>query len=305
MADTTAISWTDHTFNPWQGCERVSPGCDNCYAEAISRRVGHPERWAGERAVTSDNYWRNPLKWDRAAAEAGRPALVFCASMADVFEDHPGVADARQRLFELIEQTPNLIWQLLTKRPENVLRLVPRRWLPGTEEGCTGCGEFPLDHEWPSNVWIGCTVEDQQRADERIPHLLQVPAPVRFLSCEPLLGPLELSRWLAARCECMDSGPSYTNVGNPHHDGSPDECPDCFMGVKFSGIGWIIAGAESRGSRPGRQALMEWFRSLRDQAQNAGIPFLLKQADVNGRIEHLPELDGRRWAEFPPEARRG
>ena len=253
MGEATAISWTNHTFQPWMGCSHVSPGCDNCYAEALGKRTGRV-KWGddAERVMMSEAYWLNPIKWNAAAKKAGRPALVFCASLADVFEDRPELAEPRARLFHLIAETPWLIWQLLTKRPENVRRLWPMWW---------------LFDRWPENVWIGTTVEDQERADERIPKLLEIPARVRFLSCEPLLGPLDLSRWL-----------------------------------KIGGIGWIIVGGESG---PGHRPLdLDHARDVLHQARAADVPAFFKQ--VGGRTPTAggDELDGRRWKDFPPEAQR-
>ncbi|HEY7770469.1 DUF5131 family protein [Longimicrobium sp.] len=194
MGANTKIEWCDHTFNPWIGCQRVSPGCVNCYAEHTNtyvrvQRAGGNELWGpkGARHVTSDANWRKPLAWNRLAAGNRTTAWaldkvhvrprVFCASLADVFEDRPDLVAPRARLFALIQATPELDWLLLTKRPENMVRLAQASGWEG---------------DWPANVWAGCTVEDQQRADERIAHLLAVPAAVRFLSCEPLLGPVDL-----------------------------------------------------------------------------------------------------------------
>lgn len=259
MTENSRISWTDHTFNPWQGCEKVSPACDHCYAESLSIRTGHVNRWGadGVRAVTSDGYWRNPLKWDRAAAEAGRPALVFCASMADVFEDRPDLDAPRARLWDLIEETPNLIWLLLTKRPENVPHLVP-------ESGFECDGDWMSD-SWPENVWVGTTVEDQRRADERIPHLARIPAPVRFLSCEPLLGSIDLINHVLA-------------------------------------IDWVIAGGESgRGHRPME---LDHARSLRQQCLLWDIPFFFKQHGGRTPTAGGHHLDGVEHHAWPTEARR-
>ncbi len=175
MAENTAIAWTDHTFNPWIGCARVSPGCAMCYAETLDKRYGGTAWGAhGTRRVTGADTWRKPLKWNRDALRTGTSPRVFCASMGDVFEDHPALTEPRARLWTLIEQTPALTWQLLTKRPENIATMAP--W------GDT----------WPTHVWAGTSVEDQRRADERTPHLAKVPAAVRFLSCEPLLAPVDL-----------------------------------------------------------------------------------------------------------------
>lgn len=175
MAENSKIEWTDHTFNPWWGCVRVSPGCVHCYAETFDRRVHGVDKhhWGvkAERRFFGDKHWNEPLKWNASAEKEGVRRRVFCASMADAFEDRVELVPQRARLLALIEATPALDWLLLTKRPENMVRLAAEMW-PG---------------EWPRNVWAGCTVEDQERAMERVPHLRAVPAAVRFLSCEPLL----------------------------------------------------------------------------------------------------------------------
>jgi protein gp37 len=244
MGQDTKIEWAHHTFNPWWGCVKVSPGCENCYALTLSKRYGHnvwgPAKTTSRRMM-SEAYWKQPLKWNRAAQAVGTRARVFCASMADVFEEHPGVVEARARLFALIEATPNLDWLLLTKRPENIMRLMPRQW----DESFYGI---------PANVWLGTSVEDQRRADERIPHLLRVPARIRFLSCEPLLGPVNLDHYL------IDD---WTRIGNDvhYHEHPP--------------IHWLIVGGESgHGARPMHP---DWTRALRDQAVAAGIVFHFKQ----------------------------
>jgi protein gp37 len=219
VAENTTIAWCDDTFSPWWGCTKVSPGCANCYAEGIANRFA-PGSWGpqGTRRLQTDSYWQKPLAWDKRAARAGARRRVFCASVADVFEDRPELAAPRRRLFLLIGETRNLDWLLLTKRPENLARMVP----PGP---------------WP-NVWLGVSVEDQARADERIPHLLAAPAAVRFLSCEPLLSAVDLSCYLAR-------------------------------------LDWVIAGGESGpGARP---FLLEWAESLRDQCAAAAVAFFLKQ----------------------------
>jgi protein gp37 len=178
MAENSNIEWTDHTFNPWIGCTKVSPGCDHCYAETWDARglQQRETRW-GPHAVrtrTSADNWRKPLAWNKAAKAAGKRALVFCASLADVFDNHPSIKlEWRDDLWKLIEATPHLDWLLLTKRPQNVPRFVPG-WMEA--------------HSWPLNVWLGTTAENQAEADRRTAHLARIPAQVRFLSCEPLLG---------------------------------------------------------------------------------------------------------------------
>lgn len=188
MAEHSNISWTHATFNPWLGCVRVSPGCEHCYAEqlVVHGRMSLPV-WGPAsttaRKRTAESTWKQPLAWNRAAEKSGVRKRVFCASLADVFEDHPMVAPWRTELFAMIEKTPMLDWQLLTKRPENMLRMLPVSW---------------LDNPRP-NVWLGTTVEDQMRAEHRIPKLVRTPAAIRFLSCEPLLEGVDLSFCLGHR----------------------------------------------------------------------------------------------------------
>ena len=226
MGEFSKIEWCTHTFNPWIGCAKVSDGCKFCYAETLmDTRYGRVE-WGvnGTRVRTSDANWRKPLAWNRAAEKAGRRVRVFCASLADVFEDRPELVAWRQDLYDLIEATPHLDWLLLTKRPENVM----------------GLDSVPVFAAL-DNVWIGTSVEDQAAADERIPHLLWIPARVRFLSMEPLLGPVDIGR---------------------------------FLGESYSAI-WVIVGGESGPkARPMHPA---WVRSIRDQCVEAGVPFLFKQ----------------------------
>ena len=201
MAET-AIEWTatrnpdgtvtpGFSFNPWIGCTRVSPGCVNCYAESFARRYGKAE-WGptAQRVKTSAANWRKPLAWNAKAEREGRRYKVFCASLADVFEDNLQVAPWRNALWTLIDQTPHLDWLLLTKRPEDISDMIPLSWI--------------FNAAWPANAWVGTSVENQEQADKRIPELLKIPAPVRFLSCEPLLGPLDLSMYLVPQFAADD-----------------------------------------------------------------------------------------------------
>ena len=172
MAQHSSIEWTDHTFNPWWGCNRVSPACAHCYADSTARRYGHPDLWDGaRRRFFGDKHWNEPLAWNRAAERARHPRRVFCASMADVFEDNRELDASRARLWELIEQTPWLHWQLLTKRPELVPELAPWR------------------DDWPPNVWLGASIENA-RFTFRADLLRAIPAAVRFVSAEPILSSL-------------------------------------------------------------------------------------------------------------------
>jgi len=276
MGERSAIEWTDHTFNPWAGCTKVSPACANCYAEKSPGSVFRGVKWGpkAERVVSADSTWDNPIRWNRKAERDGTRPRVFCGSLCDVFEARDDLDEHRARLWRLIEETPNLCWLLLTKRPEEVLRRVPNFWLhdrpyfddPGETYG------------WPANVWIGCTVEDQQRADERIPHLLRIPAPVRFLSMEPLLGPVDLASGYLADVSRF----TWSRQSRDPYD---------------RGIQWVIAGGES-GPRA-RPSHPDWFRSIRDQCEAVGVPFFFKQANLGNGLEKMPALDGKVWAEVP------
>lgn len=226
MARDSQIEWTHHTFNPWWGCAKVSPACDNCYAELWAKRMGH-QIW-GQKAARrffSDSHWNGPRLWNQEAMAARRRERVFCASMADVFERRAELNEARTRLWRLIEQTPWLDWLLLTKRPQNVE------------------GMIPWEKNWPANIWLGTTIENQTFAEKRLPFLLKQPAAVRFLSCEPLLGPIDLRHWFRRR------------------------------GLKP--IDWVIAGGESgHGARPMHP---DWATSILRQCQEFDVPFHFKQ----------------------------
>jgi protein gp37 len=235
VAKNTKIEWTDHSFNPWTGCTKVSPGCDHCYAEGWAKRSG-TVRWGADepRRRTTEANWRQPVKWNQEARAAGKRARVFCSSLADVF-DNEVPEDWRHDLFDLIDATPHLDWLLLTKRIGNAKGMI-ERIVPSMIE-CDH-GAWP----WP-HVWIGATVVNQEESDRDIPKLLQVPARVRFLSVEPMLGPIDLVPYI------------HCDVGNA--------------------IDWIICGGESGpGARPMHP---DWARSLRDQCKGAGVPFLFKQ----------------------------
>lgn len=303
MAENSKIEWTTHTFNPWRGCTKVSAGCANCYAETLSGRnpktlgVWGPQ---GTRVVASEAMWREPVKWNREAAcccrktladhqhEAGCPQKdrprVFCASLADVFEDWTDLmsasdgavmhvcsecgawrtmeqmchgpnahmpltmADVRRRLFSLIDATPNLDWLLLTKRPENIARMMP-------EDSFNACvtGDCPHDNRsncrpFRPNLWLGTSVENRSVL-HRIDALRTIPAAVRFLSVEPLLEDL----------------------------GTLD----------LTGIHWVIVGGESGPSA--RPCRVEWIRNIVRQCKAAGVPCFVKQLGGNPVGDERPE----------------
>lgn len=277
MGKNSKIEWTHHTFNPWWGCIKVSPACKHCYAESWAKRVGMDLWSAGSaRRFFSEAHWRQPLKWNRDAELVRRRRRVFCASMGDIFENRRELDLWRSMLWPIIEQTPWLDWLLLTKRPQHIAALVP--WTD----------------TWPHNIWLGTTAENQRWANKRIPILLKHKAAIHFISCEPLLGSIDLSPWLGSS-----------------QDGS---------------LNWVIAGGES-GSKA-RPMNPEWAIDLRDQCVAADVPFHFKQwghwgpmrkrqnskVDTvtfmgrNGRIAELGKLgkhatgrrlEGRTWDGFP------
>lgn len=272
MSETTGIAWCDSTFNPWIGCTKVGPGCDNCYAKADFDDRKHRVVWGAGQERSRTKTWGDPKKWNsqHAAffAEHGRRRRVFCASLADVFDNEVPV-QWRADLLQLIDLTPNLDWLLLTKRIGNVVPM-----LKDIRRAAGGTFAFDL---WPRpNVWLGATVVNQEEADRDIPKLLAVPALVRFLSIEPMLGPIDLT-----------SIGRYTN-GSLNIDSlrgietrgqlamSPNEGAMC-VSSSFGNphLSWVICGGESgRSARPMHPG---WARSLRDQCAAAGVPFLFKQ----------------------------
>jgi protein gp37 len=265
MSENTKIEWADHTFNPWEGCQKVGPGCDHCYAENRNARFGGGVaiNWGpgAKRRHTSAANWRKPIAWNAAASEFqakhDRRQRVFCASLADVFDNAVDAA-WRTELFTLIRATPNLDWLLLTKRIGNAHFLIGEA-LINME------GDTELLPTWPwSNVWIGATVVNQEEVDRDIPKLLATPAHLRFLSMEPLLGSVQVANWI---------GESICATTHSREGEDFNRCD--LTGKPCGGIDWVIAGGESGPSA--RPSHPDWYRSLRDQCAAAGVPFLFKQ----------------------------
>ncbi len=298
----TKIEWADFSFNPWLGCTKVSDACDNCYAESWAKRSGLVTWGAGQpRRRTSEANWRKPLAWDRKAAAAGKPRRVFTGSLCD-WADNEVPAPWRDDLWRLIGRTPHLIWMPLTKRPKIAADLL------ATPDYLENLG---LDYEAVmARVWIGMTAEHQSALEAGVGHLLRIPAAVRFLSCEPLLGPVDVTRYMGeAIC-----GSTHVRKGE-----SFERCD--LTGNPCQGIHWIIAGGES--GPKARPSHPDWFRSLRDQATAAGVPFFFKQWGEFGPSYDDPPpvtrvgddevvglgrigkaragrlLDGREWNEVP------
>jgi protein gp37 len=183
MGENTAIEWAHHTFNPWIGCTKVSPACDLCYAETQNAFYGWNKAGWGAHASrrrTSFSNWQKPLKWDRDARANGVRERVFCASLADVFDNHRSITSGwHGDLWSLISRTPNLDWLLLTKRPQNFEKMLPESYgMPAWNEG------------W-QNVWIGVSAENQTEWNRRVPILKSIPAQIRFVSSEPLLSKID------------------------------------------------------------------------------------------------------------------
>ena len=309
MAENTKIEWTHHTFNPVRGCKKVSDGCKNCYAEKMSKR--NPETlgvWGddGVRAIAAESYWKQPVKWNRDAEKDGERRRVFCASLADVFEDRPEWIEPRARLFDLIRQTPNLDWLLLTKRPDNIIHSIYQLPLDFWPEETREMARNWLYGLPPKNVWLGTSVENQEQADKRIPELLKVPAKVRFLSCEPLLGPVDIGRWLCcARCgrgEVARQDAFGTWFHQTKNGCFPCATPQVGRGEAVSNIHWVIVGGESGPNA--RPMHPDWARRLRDQCKAANVPIFIKQMGSEyARRHHFSDPKGGDWLEWAAEFR--
>lgn len=332
MAENSKIQWTTHTFNPWRGCTKVAAGCANCYAETMSKRnqktlgIWGPN---GTRVVASEAMWREPGKWDKAAFSASRehershmanlPTMptplarprVFCASLADVFEDWRGeildssgrrlylradedvrvwsksgsvwttdstineypfsvpaleMGDVRARLVKLWDATPNLDWLVLTKRPENIRRMLHDHW---TEKVAGHVSQNEGDgRRWKKreNVWLGTSIACQEDADRNIPELLKCRdlAANLFLSIEPLVGPVNLSHWMGGR-SCRG------------HGDDPDKLEQCETGCDYDppSVDWVIIGGESGPNA--RPCNIDWIRNIVNQCKEAGVSCFVKQ----------------------------
>ncbi len=273
MSTTTSIEWTDVTWNPIRGCQLVSPGCTNCYAmkqahrfsgegmpyEGLTKLGDRGPVWTGEVRLVPE-LLNDPLKWRK-------PRRVFVNSMSDLF--HEAVPDEFiLQVFAVMAICPQHTFQILTKRPQRMLQFFTQPYLtsPGHDERVrgavlrrAGCGQrVPV---WPlPNVWLGVSVEDQPRADERIPLLVETPAAVRFLSCEPLIAPVNLRPQTGVR-------------KIPDGEGGVDYLDD-YADWLYK-IDWVIVGGES--GPHARPMQPDWARSLRDQCQAAGAKFFMKQ----------------------------
>lgn len=344
MSENSKIQWTDHTFNPWTGCAKVSPGCENCYAEGWAKRSGIVQWGPGkDRRRTKEAYWREPIKWNDAQddlfnigsfqqlittdgrvfrgsgkelaelgilnAEIGtvgpaRPR-VFSASLADWLDPEVPI-EWLVDFLELIRSTPNLDWLLLTKRPQLWLSRMRAAYMCSTQK----MEKRPLLDKWiadwlpeekkapspPSNVWIGTTAEDQKRANERIPLLLEIPAEIRFLSCEPLLEPI---------CHPGITGKEINMERRPIGESDPSNNPDPWNEFEpveniHPTVDWLIVGGESGGGH--RPFNPKWARSLLEQCTEGSVPFFMKQMGGTTKKAFDPIPKDLMIREFPTSA---
>ncbi len=302
MSDSTGIEWTDATWNPVRGCERVSPGCENCYAERVAARFSGPgmpyeglaimgangPRWTREVAFISGKL-DQPLRWRK-------PRRIFVNSMSDLFQRKLDVRDIDQ-VFAVMALSPQHTFQVLTKRADRMRAYLndPNVWPRVSAAAHAISLTLPKSRreDWLMisplpNVWLGVSAEDQQRADERIPLLLETPAAVRFVSYEPALGPVDLGDYLPV---CREK-PGTCGAAQQYHCG-------CQYPTQLH---WVIAGAESgHGARPMNE---DWVRSVRDQCAAAGTAFFYKQRietalGTGAKKVALPVLDGVQHMGFP------
>lgn len=265
MGQITKIQWTDHTFNPWRGCTKVSPGCKYCYAERLALR--NPKVlgiWGddGHRVIASETYWGLPGRWNQEATAACRRARVFCLSLGDWLELRPELVAPRGRLLRTIHQAPELDWLLLTKRPENfpaaMAELMTSR--PARDDDAAALAAQWLYGSVMPNIWAGISAEDQTTFAARLGPARDIPARVHFASLEPLLGPIDIEG--------------------------------------LTGIDWIIVGGESESEDKARPCDIYWARSIVDNCRTAGIACFVKQLG-----SHVEVNDGIDAADYFPTAR--
>jgi protein gp37 len=288
MSENTKIEWCDHTFNAWEGCQKVGPGCDHCYAETRNARFagGTAVNWGpgAPRRRTSACNWAKPKRWNEQAAEFelhyGRRQRVFTLSLGD-WADNQVPIEWLVDLLELIRTTPRLDWLMLTKRIGVAVSRLQQAHAYVLEHW-PAVDAQPLSwwlQEWieegnpPHNVWIGATITDQPEFDRDICKLLAVPAHVRFLSMEPLLGPVQFTS--SGRIPADDEGPERIGYMVGQDDGKSSLWPTRRQAMERSGLHWVIVGGES--GTNARPMHPHWARSLRDQCEAFGIPFLFKQ----------------------------
>lgn len=265
MGTVTGISWTDKTFNIVWGCTHYDECCKFCYAERIDSnpRFSKTSHWGvkNERRIMSEKYWKQPIAWNKNAEKLNTTYKVFCSSMADWAEDHPQVAMERKKLFPLIQTTPNLIWQLLSKRYDKIEQFLPENWGDGYD-----------------NAWLGISVGSQSNVDKYLPVFINIPAKVRFLSCEPLLGKLDLLPYLQTRRIHQVIIGGESGYGEVPNDPS----------VKYRY----------------RKCELEWIEDIVNQCKKAKVPVFVKQMGTHlAKQMNLNDKTGSDINEFPEHLR--
>jgi len=271
MAENSKIQWTDHTFNPWVGCEKVHTGCKFCYAEEMMDHRYHRVKWGPGGTRSKTKTWNDPPRWQREAEASGHRAKVFCASLADIFEKRPELQEWRRELFQLIDKTPSLDYLMLTKRPENV----PDMWY-SQEQGGFGKTELTRREFRRRNVWIGTSISDQDTADiwgQRLIRHCRPFARFLFLSLEPQIGPVDLDQLLST-----------------------------------GEIDWVIVGGESKqGKGEPRKFDIAWVEQALQSCALFGVPCFVKQFGSrvvwNGEPWHCDDSHGGNWEEWPEQFR--
>lgn len=319
MSDKTGIEWCDATWNPVTGCSKVSEGCRNCYAKSFAERFkGVPGHYfeSGFDVTLRPDKLMQPIRWKR-------DRRIFVNSMSDLFHQEvpqPYIDQVFGIMLasHMLEGVGKHTYMLLTKRPERMREYFSagperplERWskaLDGIlimDDGDVFYSEYisgwPIEEMWPlPNLWLGVSVENQQAADERIPLLLQTPAAIRFLSCEPLLGPVDIWKW-----HKFNPGDATYGWENQCSVGTPDGMRHCGREPKqhTAGIDWVIVGGES-GSKA-RPMHPWWVQELRDQCQAAGVPFFFKQwgewRETHALRCNEPGIKGKPWFHFDPD----
>lgn len=287
------ISWTDQTWNPIVGCTKVSAGCQNCWAERMAKLHYHadfPNGWDGHVKLFPERL-EQPLHWRK-------PRKIAVGLMGDLFHNEVPI-HFQENVFRTAIYASQHVFQFLTKRADIMAWRIPiiMNRIYGS----------PENWRMPDNVWLGISVEDQKTADERIPLLLQTPAVVRFVSAEPLLGPIDIrfrdpGRKPMAKATAIACPKCEGSMSMPVPGGGA-ACGVCFNSPGGQGyfppLDWVIAGCEAINGRLGRHADVDLFRSLRDQCVSAQVPFHLKQMEVNGKLTKMPALDNVVWLQFP------
>jgi protein gp37 len=295
MAENSGIEWTDHSFAPWFGCTKISPACDGCYAEAMMDGRWGKAKWGARepRVRAAESTWKQVRTWDRRAARDGTKPFVFCSHLSDVF-DNAVPAEWRRDLFDLMRETPNLIYLVLTKRPINIARM------------SAAAGGLP------ANVAIGTTAEDQKRANTHVMDLLEASVQLwragtkplfRFVSVEPMLGPVDLTNLADSedaeyRTDAL-IGQVWIKAGTNEFPGT-----GCIRGDRdyvslCHDINWVIVGGETdQGDHKARPMNPEWVRSLRDQCAESNIPFFFKQWGQWGPGENIGPATGAQTGAF-------